>query len=442
MILPTLVLVTSMQFAAPQSGEKIDDLSHTSWQNIPIPASALVSVTPVVYTRQSEEPQAGVVPNVAPSAIVSPSENKTEFVLDVPDPDIAGRENRANIQTPTVPLLAGGSGRFPDEYKTSISAASQNSNTGTNGLVGYSARVAETLTVINGDNVLGRGKVEYDKISRLSAPIGGNVQQLQTPKYDKQGKLVKNSAGDPVWIDLVRGVVLYKGQQICLLDDRYPKAQYEVATTKLSVAKVEAEKDIDIRFAEKKFETAQRNLKRSYESNERVANTVSPAEIDILTLQRDQSLLEIEKSQSDQDTRRQEVKVQEQEVAVALTQLDLRRVKTPFNSMVIGVFTQEGSYLREGDPVAEVAQLDKLKVTCTIDGKKLRPEEIDQKKVTITASYPNGQKENFDGFVRYAASSYNDLKEFQTEIEVTNRNINGYWLLKQGDFVEVTIHLK
>jgi biotin carboxyl carrier protein len=445
MILPTLVLVASMQFADPQSGAKIDDLSHAAWRNVPLPASIQSAVTPVAYTQQSNKTQTDAVQNNNTDSHVSAPFSEPHYsLLDVPDPDTASRTNNTETPISTVPLLPEiNSDVTTTKYNPAITAVSQqNFGSEINDLSGYTSRMSENLTVINGDNVLTRGKVEYDKVSRLSAPIGGIVQQLQTPKYDKQGKLVKNSAGEPVWIDLVRGVILYKDQQICLLDDRYPKAQYEVATTKLIVAKEEAEKDVEIRYAKIKFETSQRTLKRAYDANSRTPNAISPAEIDILTLQRDQALLEIEKAQSDQDTRRQDIKIQEQEVAVASTQLDLRRVKTPFNSMVINVVTQEGSYLREGDPIAEVAQLDKLKVTCTVDGKKLRPEDIDQKKVTVTASYPNGQKENFDGFVRYAASSYNDLKEFQTEIEVTNRNINGYWLLKQGDFVDVTIHLK
>jgi hypothetical protein len=436
-----------MQFADPQSGARIDDLSHASWRNVPIPESVQASVKPVVYTKQSDEPQTDVVGNNTASRVpTNSSAPKGEYLLDVPDPDLVDQENNIDNQTPTVPLLSERNSNTytANKYNTELSVASQGFGMETtSGLGGYSSeRMAENLTVINGDDVLTRGKVEYDKVSRLSAPIGGNVLQLQTPKYDKQGKLVKNSAGDPVWVDLVRGVILYKGQQICLIDDQYPKAQYEVATIKLKVAKEEAAKDIDIRSAQKKYETAQRSVDRAYEISARTPQAISPAEVDILVLQRDQSLLDIEKTQSDQDTRRQEVKVQEQEVAVASTQLALRRVKTPFNSMVINVVTQEGSYLREGDPIAEVAQLDKLKIACTVDGKKLRPEDIDQKKVTVTASYPNGQKENFDGFVRYAASSYNDMKEFQTEIEVTNRNINGYWLLKEGDFVDLAIHLK
>jgi len=154
-----------------------------------------------------------------------------------------------------------------------------------------------------------------------------------------------------------------------------------------------------------------------------------------------ESQLQMKKAEIDHANQQESVKVQEQEVQVAKTQLDLRKIKSPFNGMVVNVISQVGKALREGDAIAEIAQLDKLKVVTQIDGNRITQEQVDKKRVTVTARTPSGQSDVFDGFVRYAAPSYNDLRQFQVEIEVDNRLVNGHWQLREGDFVDVVIQL-
>ena len=87
--------------------------------------------------------------------------------------------------------------------------------------------------------------------------------------------------------------------------------------------------------------------------------------------------------------------------------------------------------------------LDKLKVVASIDGKKVTQEQVDGKRATITVTdAPGGQNDQFEGRVRYAAPTFKDSQRtFEVEIEVDNRLVNGYWLLKEGDYVDVVIHL-
>ena len=433
MIIPTLVLVSAMQFGDPQSGARIDDLSHSPWREVPI-------VKPVSYTAQSNDVQE--LPTLQPADIpVFPSApttaGGTDYLGGMPDPDlVAGNVADSNI------LL-------PPENLNPTPTISPRATTPSNGAAyGYQMSLANasdyggTTRIENNRVYLSRAKVQFDKIAKLSAPIGGIVLEQRTVKCDAQGKVMRASNGEPIMIDLERGVLLFTGQQIAQLDDRYPQAQFAVAETKLAVAKKEAAQTIGIDYAKASLRVAESDYKRSVDIATRTPAAVTVQELELKDFKVKEARLQLEKATIDHDNQQESVKVQEEEVRVAQTQLDLRKVKTPFNGMVVTVVSQVGNYLRESDPIAEVAQLDKLKVVAGVDGNKITQEQVDKKRVTVTARNPGGQTDEFEGFVRYAAPSFKDQRrEFEVEIEVDNRLVNGSWLLKEGDFVDVVIHL-
>ncbi|MCL2348852.1 MAG: HlyD family efflux transporter periplasmic adaptor subunit [Planctomycetaceae bacterium] len=465
MIIPSLVLVSAMQFADPQSGAKIEDLSSVSWRETPVATSPVTPTAPPNPVQQPVLPAIATSP--APQTYLQASGLLTQQTTNAPDPDAdgipQGKMLPQNVSPPP--------GDVPEPVTSDSTSSTSNSTvtqtrpanmpqtapfrSNANGYArssGMSGNAFSTdafagsgektrMIVENGVARLQRAVTEFDKVSMLSAPVGGIVVRLQTPKYDEKGMLVKRSDGEPVWLDLVKGITLFKGQEIALLDSRYATQQLNAANTKLTVAKKEAVKDIDIRYAREKLKTAQATLQRSLDINARTPNVIPDADIDIQRLQVTEATLQVEKSISDQETRQSEVMIQEAEVSVAATQLDLRRIKAPYGSMVTDVKAQEGDYLREGGEIAKIAQLDKLKVKSNIDGTQLTQEQIAGKRVTIMATNPDGHTEDFDGFVRFASPTFNSMREFQIEIEVTNRQQNGSWVLKDGDFVDVVIHL-
>ena len=447
MIIPTLVLVTAMQFGDPQSGAKIDDLSLSPWRDVPV-------VKQVSYTAQTTDSQAEPRIDAMPDTITPQFDTApATFGLGVPDPDLAdgGAIGTANggmtipgtSVTDTVPTPLS---NFGSQAYTPPTTSQNYGGNGSSYGQGYSSQTPRSESYSgatrlgDGKVYISRAKVEFDKIARLSAPVGGIVQELKTIKCDAQGNVMRGSNGEPIKIDLNRGVLLFTGQQVAQLDDRYPKAQYEVAVTKLRVAEKEATKDVEVRYAKSSWDVSERELQRKIEVNQNTPRAVPQSEIDIAKLSVIQASLQHEKAVTDHETKQDSVLVQREEVRVAETQLDLRKIKTPFNAMVINVITQVGNYLKEGDPLAEVAQLDKLKVLANVDGNLITQEKVNGKRVTVTAMY-DGQKEEFDGFVRYAAPSFNTLRQFEIEIEIDNRLIGDTWRLRQGDYVDVVIHL-
>jgi len=433
MIIPTLVLVTAMQFGDPQSGARIDDLSHSPMRDVP------AATMPVSYTAQSNDPPQ--LPN-------GPATYEPQIPMPMPPASLSE------------PLLNGGTEIFPGVSQSAVnrnpaipympmpSTPTLTSRVSTPAKGSYGTDSATTAqndfgntTRIENNKVLIRGKVEFDKITPLSTPVGGIILDQQTDNCDAQGKVVLRSDGKPIKIDLQRGVMVFTGQQIAQLDDRHPQEQFSAANTKLDVARNQAKSRVGIEYAEASLEVAKSDYRRSLDIAKRTPGAVTEAELELKRFKVIEAQLQLKKAERDHEDQQDSVRIQEAEVRVAKTQLDLRKIKTPFNGMVVNVISQVGKSLREGDVIAEVAQLDKLKVLANIDGNKITQEQVDKKRIIVTARNPNGQTDNFEGFVRYAAPSFDSQRQFQVEIEVENRLVNGHWQLKEGDYVDVVIQL-
>ena len=438
MIIPTLVLVTAMQFGDPQSGARIDDLSHSPMRDVPVAAM------PVSHTAQSND--SPVLPNVTAA-------NESQIPMPMPpasSPDIGWKGGTDGFAQVPGTVFSGGNtpGNMPmppnRDFTTRPTAprpiSTANGSYGTDFMSAVQNESGNTTRIEN-NKVFSRGIVEFDKITPLSTPVSGIILDQRTDNCDAQGRVMRNSNGEPIKIDLNRGVMVFTGQQIAQLDDRHPQEQYKAAKIKLEVAQMEAEQTIGIDYAKAQYDTAYSDWKRSYDIAKGISGAVTAAELEVKWFKVIESKLQMKKAENDHRNQQESVRIQEAEVQVAKTQLDLRRIKTPFNGMVVNVHSQVGKSLREGDTIAEVAQLDKLKVLANIDGNRITQEQVDKKRVTVTARNPNGQADHFEGFVRYAAPSFDSQRQFQVEIEVDNRLVNGSWQLKEGDFVDVVIQL-
>ena len=446
MIIQTLVLVTAIQFGGPQSGANIDDLTLSPWRDVP--AANVVKHT-AAYANPSEVTQDAMVGLSTPPSIPMtppPNAGTGSFALGVRDPDL----NENGGITPALPAPMQTTQPSPtlQPYTPATPVAAPQTTRPTTGGTSpsrYASAGAEysgPTRVENNKIFISRAKVEFDKISRLSAPVGGIVLELKTNKCDVQGNVQKRSDGEPIKTDLERGVLLFTGQQVAQLDDRYPQAQHAVAETKLAVARKEAAQTIGIQYAQAQLDTAMSDYKRSYDISVRTPGAVTVAELELRRFKVTEAQLQLEKAKIDHENQQESVEVQKQEVNVALTQLDLRKVKTPFNAVVVNVLTQVGNYLKEGDPIAEVAKLDKLIVQANVDGNQVTQQQVDGKRVTVKTANPGGRIEEFEGFVRYAAPMFIDnQRNFQVDIEVDNRFIDNHWELSQGDYVDVVIHL-
>lgn len=182
------------------------------------------------------------------------------------------------------------------------------------------------------------------------------------------------------------------------------EAEQEQTRLKIAaeVARRQAESDITVRLAEKIRDAAQFELERARKAREAFSGSVSPSELNRLTVLYEQRGLEIEQAREDravaelrktadatavlrqtETVSRSRVlqaqaerelllaatqqHVAENELALARLQLERRRITAPFAGTVAAVEQQVGEWVEPGVAVLRLVQLERLRVEGFVD---------------------------------------------------------------------------
>ncbi len=139
---------------------------------------------------------------------------------------------------------------------------------------------------------------------------------------------------------------------------------------RLAVAKADLEREqvfarasneLRIQYADKALEVARAEMKRSSESNEQFARSISQSQLDVerLTVEK----LELERKQAEHDIalERFELRLKENALDAAKLELELHAVKAPFAGVVALVRGRPGEWMQPGTPVLRLVAIDKLR---------------------------------------------------------------------------------
>jgi len=103
------------------------------------------------------------------------------------------------------------------------------------------------------------------------------------------------------------------------------------------------------------------------------------------------------------------------------------------------VYQNEGQWLREGDEVVRIIRLDKVQVSGAISAEEYAPEDVDGKKVVVSARRPGQEPQNLEGKIVYVRQVV-ESGHYYFYAEVDNKTTDsGYWLLNPGSLVTITI---
>jgi len=167
-------------------------------------------------------------------------------------------------------------------------------------------------------------------------------------KLRDQFTLAFDQPGILAFVEPEEGDRVRAGQEVAGLNDEVPQAMYDVAQKK-------AENDIQPRFARKAADVAQAELLSAMETNRQVPGTVPDIEVQRLKLAWEKSQLSIELADD-------EFLISGLEAKEAQARLDMYRLKAPFDGVVTQVYKRKGEAVRQGDPILEMANTDRVRV--------------------------------------------------------------------------------
>lgn len=162
-------------------------------------------------------------------------------------------------------------------------------------------------------------------------------------------------------IAVEEGAAVAEGELLASLDDR--AAKLAVAKAELERAQVQAKaaSELRIEYADKALEVARAEMKRSSESNEKFARSISQSQLDVERLTAEKLELERRQAEHELEIDRYELKLKENGVESARLDLELHAVKAPFAGVVALVRGRAGEWVEPGAPVVRLVAVDRLR---------------------------------------------------------------------------------
>ena len=295
----------------------------------------------------------------------------------------------------------------------------------------------------DGSIVVHNAKVEIPKGEGFEANISANGQgllvELGLCEVDANGEVVVGEDGSSKRKVLKRGLVVRKGDVLGKQQDDELVQERIVASQELLVARKEAEKTLEVEVAEAAARVAQASYKRADALNKTMPGSVSPEEVQEKYYDWIRATKSIEKAKYDLEVNQEKVKVSEARVNAADVQIRNRKFRSPIDGVIDDVFQNEGQWLREGDQILRIIRLDKVQVSGAISAEEYAPEDVDGKKVVVSARRPGMEPQELNGKIVYVRQVV-ESGHYYFYAEVDNKTTDaGYWLLNPGSLVTITI---
>ena len=233
-----------------------------------------------------------------------------------------------------------------------------------------------------------------------------------------------------------------KGEVIAQIDARQAVAAQQAAAAKVAVAVEEARSDVEIRHAEAAIQVSIEEHNEVEEACRRTAGAFSPFERRRKQFEVVRAKLQKEKATQDLEVAALKVDAQKADLAAMDLEVERRKIRSPLAGLVNRRYREDGEWVKPGDPVLQVLPMETVRVQGDLD-KRLGPEDVDGQPVTVSVSLPGRppeQREVFKGVVIFPDPEINSGGKWVVKAEVKNRRQpNGYWILRPGMAVEMTI---
>lgn len=219
-------------------------------------------------------------------------------------------------------------------------------------------------------------------------------------------------------IDVQDGDLVPAGLIVAQIRDDLASA--EAATTALK-----AENDVDLRYAVKLSELAQLEYSRALALNKEIPGAQSELTVRNLKVAAERALLQIEQASHQLEIARLEHKT-------AQIVLAGYRVKAPFEGVILRVQKSTGEAVREGEPIADLANLNELRVEGFLPlelawmVRRGFPVEV---QVDIPGVELEVENVRFTGEVVFVDS---EVQEVSQKVRICARVANSQGLLKSG----------
>jgi macrolide-specific efflux system membrane fusion protein len=177
----------------------------------------------------------------------------------------------------------------------------------------------------------------------------------------EEAEVPSQEAGVVTKLAVREGQQVKQGQLLAQIDDQVARLAADAAQAQYDITRAKASNDVRIRFAKKALEVAQAELRRSMESVERFAKSVSQSQLDVERLTVEKNQLEAEQADHEHQVAVLEMQSKANELAAARDQVARRQIIAPFDGVIVQIYVRRGEWVEPGQQALRIVNVDRLK---------------------------------------------------------------------------------
>lgn len=264
-----------------------------------------------------------------------------------------------------------------------------------------------------------RGAVTKPPVARqpaleVSSMLVKLIEQVEVPARE---------TGVLAAVEVSEGQMVEEGQLLARIEDTEARTAAGRVKIEVEVARVNAENEINVRFARKSVEVAKAELRRSLDSNARYAKSISESELDRLKLLVEKGDLEIEQAQHEFRIAGFNRQIKENEMQAAQQRLERHRLMAPLSGVIVQVSRHRGEWVKPGDSVVHILRLDRVRAEGFLKAEQLAP-DLQGRPVTLRVDLPGQPGQEFRGKIVFVDPQIDPVNaQVRVWAEVENRQL-------------------
>jgi multidrug resistance efflux pump len=228
---------------------------------------------------------------------------------------------------------------------------------------------------------------------------------------------------------------------VARLNDADVLLRIDVAKFAFKAAQLEADSEIRVKYTEMQAKVARADWESGMAANAKQTNVVPEMEIRRRRAEYDAGILGIENARHELAIAKANARVKEAELKQAQALMNRIQLKSPITGIVTERLRYEGEYVRPGDPVVRIGQLDRLQIDGLVLFKDLTQREAYGRRVRIripVGEDTNGTPiiETFESEIKHVAAEIELNDTYRVWAEFENR---GEFIVRPGMIGEMTI---
>jgi RND family efflux transporter MFP subunit len=236
-----------------------------------------------------------------------------------------------------------------------------------------------------------------------------------------EAEVPAQEAGVITGVAVVEGQRVKQGELLAQIDDQVARLAEEATKAKYDIARAKATNNVRIRYAQKAMEVSEAELRRSTESIERFAKSVSQSQLDVEQLTVQKNRLEAEQATHEQAIAVLEMKQEESLLNAARAQISRRRIVAPFDGVIVQIYARKGEWAEPGQKALRIVNVDRLKAEGFIRAEDAN-ERVVGRPINLVVN-PGGTQNTFSGKIVFVSPEVDPITgQVRIWAEIDNRD--------------------